>query len=122
MSAEFLLCNVRNGWNADVANDGFGVMAGKASSGPSSQYSLMSIWKWTPSSRLAAAEQAYVEAEFERLNLVIERNRMEKHEYQRKLSAAWLRTVDALEILTALRNAEAVQRLNKKAAEKPEPA
>jgi len=80
---------------------------------------LMDNWK--RSSQLAAAEQEYVTAEMERLQLVCERNRMAKHEYVRALSAAWLRSVDALEIVTALRSAEAAARLNQ-AAEGLEPA
>lgn len=78
------------------------------------------MWKWKRSSQLAAAEQAYVDAEIGRLRLICERNRMAKQDYQRELSAAWLRTVDALEILTVLRNAEAVERLQL-ASEEPEP-
>lgn len=67
--------------------------------------------KWTGKPQLAAAERAYVDAEFDRLRLICERNRMEKTEYQRQLSAAWLRSVDALETLTALRGAHVAARL-----------
>lgn len=72
--------------------------------------------KWKRSSQLVAAEQEYVAAEMERLRLVCGRKRMAKYEYLRALSAAWLRSVDALEIVTALRNAEVASRL-KEAAE-----
>lgn len=72
-------------------------------------------------SQLAAAEQEYVDAEMDRLRLVCERHQMAKYEYVRALGAAWLRSVDALEVVTALRSAEAAARLNE-AAEGLEPA
>ena len=67
--------------------------------------------KWTGQPQLAAAERAYVDAEIDRLRLVCERNRMETREYQRHLSAAWLRSAAALETLTALRGAQVAARL-----------
>lgn len=67
--------------------------------------------KWMGQSQLAAAERAYVDAEIDRLRLVCERNRMDKGEYHRQLGAAWLRSVDALETLTALRGAQVAARL-----------
>ena len=79
------------------------------------------MWTWKQSSQLAAAEHAYVEAELDRLRLVCERKRMDKIQFYRQLSAAWLRSVDALETLTALRSAEVTARLQK-AAEDSEPA
>jgi len=75
------------------------------------------MWKWMGLSQLAAAEQAYIDAEFERLRLVCERKRMDKREYQRRLSVAWLRSADALEILTALRGAQLTARLHPAADE-----
>ena len=76
---------------------------------------------WSSSAQLAAAEEAYVAAEMERLDLICRRNRLEPDEYRLQLSAAWLHSVDALEALTALRNAEASARL-RHAAEQLEPA
>jgi len=76
---------------------------------------------WTGSSRVAAAEDAYVAAEMERLQLICNRSRMDKDEYLRALGTAWFTSVDALEILTSLRNAEAAERL-REAAEKLEAA
>ena len=73
--------------------------------------------KWMGQPQLAAAEQAYVDAEIDRLRLICERNRMEKVNYQRQLSAAWLRSVDALETLTALRGAQVAARLYQAAGE-----
>ena len=70
---------------------------------------------WKGPSQLTAAEEAYGAAEMDRLQLVCNRRQMEKDEYQGALSAAWLRSVDALEILTALRNAESVTRLREAA-------
>lgn len=72
---------------------------------------------WDGPSQVAAAEDAYVAAEMERLQLVCNRSRMNKGEYLRALAAAWLPSVDALEILTSLRNAEAVERLREAAEE-----
>jgi hypothetical protein len=72
---------------------------------------MKSMLDHEPMPALAAAEKAYVAAELERLQLVCDRNRMDRSDYLRDLSAAWLRSVDALEILTALRNAEASARL-----------
>ena len=69
------------------------------------------MFNWTGQSQLAAAERAYVDAEIDRLRLICERNRMEKSEYQRQLSVAWLKSVNALETLTALRGAQATARL-----------
>ena len=76
---------------------------------------------WNSSAHLAAAEEAYVAAEMERLDLICRRNRLEPDEHRRQLSAAWLHSVDALEALTALRNAEASARLTR-AAQELEPA
>ena len=76
---------------------------------------------WNSSAHLAVAEEAYVAAEMERLDLICRRNRLESDEYWRRLSAAWLRSEDALEALTALRNAEASARLTR-AAQELEPA
>jgi len=73
--------------------------------------------KWTGLPQLAAAERAYVDAEIDRLRLICERNRLEKGDYQRQLSAAWLRSVDALETLTALRGAQVAARLYQAAGE-----
>lgn len=72
---------------------------------------------WSSSAQLAAAEETYVAAEMERLNLICRRTRLEPKEYQRELSAAWARSVDALEALTVLRNAEAAERLREAAQE-----
>ena len=76
---------------------------------------------WNSSAQVTAAEEAYVATEMERLDLICRRDRMEPDEYRRQLSAAWLRSVDALEALTVLRNAEASARLAR-AAEALEPA
>jgi hypothetical protein len=81
----------------------------------------MMMQNWTGPSRVAAAEDAYVTAEMERLQLICNRSRMDKDEYLRALGTAWLSSVDALEILTSLRNAEAAERL-REAAEKLEAA
>jgi len=70
------------------------------------------MWKWTGLPQLAAAESAYVDAEIDRLRLICERKRMETGEYHRQLSAAWLRSADALETLTALRGAHVAARLH----------
>ena len=75
------------------------------------------MFNWTGQSQLAAAERAYVDAEIDRLRLICERKRMENNEYQRRLSAAWLRSVDALETLTVLRGAQAAARLLQAASE-----
>ena len=72
---------------------------------------------WNSSALLVAAEEAYVAAEMERLDLICRRNRLEPDKYWRQLSAAWLHSVDALEALTALRNAEASARLTRAAQE-----
>ncbi|MFL6738100.1 MAG: hypothetical protein ACJ8FJ_02795 [Sphingomicrobium sp.] len=77
----------------------------------------MMMQNWDGPSQVAAAEDAYVAAEMERLQLVCNRSRMNKGEYLRALAAAWLASVDALEILTSLRNAEAVERLREAAEE-----
>lgn len=74
-----------------------------------------------PKSALAAAEDAYVAAETERVRLVCDRNRMDRADYFRELSAAWLRSADTLEALTALRHAAASTRL-REAAERLEAA
>jgi hypothetical protein len=47
-------------------------------------------------------------AEMDRPQLVCNRRQMKKDEYLRALNAAWLRSVDALEIPTALRTPKAV--------------
>jgi hypothetical protein len=77
----------------------------------------MMMQNWNGPSQVAAAEDAYVAAEMERLQLVCNRSRMNKGEYLRALAAAWLASVDALEILTLLRNAEAVERMREAAEE-----
>ena len=69
------------------------------------------------SDQLAAAEEAYAEAEMARVKLVCERNRLDGLEYKRALSAAWLRSMDALEMLITLKNAETAALLQE-AAEK----
>ena len=69
-------------------------------------------------SQLSGAEQAYVAAEMERLRLVCARNRMDQAEYLRELGAAWLRSADALEILTALKEADVAARLQAAAEER----
>lgn len=74
--------------------------------------------KWVGLPQLAEAERAYVDAEIDRLRVICERKRMEKREYQRQLSAAWLRTVDALETLTALKGAHVAARLCQAADER----
>lgn len=74
--------------------------------------------KWTGQPQLAAAERAYVDAEIDRLRLICERNRMERSDYHRQLNAAWLRSVDALETLTALRGAQVAARLYQAAGER----
>ena len=76
---------------------------------------------WNSSAQLAAAEESYVAAEMERLQLICRRNRLDPQDYQRELSAAWVRSVEALEALTALRNAELAARL-REAAQELEPA
>ena len=73
--------------------------------------------KWTGLPQLAEAERAYVDAEIDRLRLICERKRIDEREYQRQLSAAWLRSVDALETLTALRGAQLAARLYQAAGE-----
>ena len=70
---------------------------------------------WEGPSQLVAAEEVYVAAEMDRLQLVCNRRHMEKGEYLGALGAAWLRSVDALEILTALRNAELATKLREAA-------
>jgi hypothetical protein len=81
----------------------------------------MMMQNWNGPSQVAAAEDAYVAAEMERLQLICNRSRMDKGEYLRALGEAWLTSVDALEILTSLRNAEAAAKL-REAAEKLEAA
>jgi len=81
----------------------------------------MMMQDWTGPSRVAAAEDAYVAAEMERLQLICNRSRMDKDEYLRALGTAWFTSIDALEILTSLRNAGAAERL-REAAEKLEAA
>ena len=68
---------------------------------------------WDRSAEIAAAEKAYVAAEMERLDLICRRDRMERENYLNELNAAWLRSADALEALTALRNAETAARLRR---------
>ena len=61
--------------------------------------------------QLAAAEDAYVASEMERLALICRRNRMDVGEYGDALAAAWSRSIEALETLTALRTADAAEKL-----------
>jgi hypothetical protein len=88
---------------------------------PLEQYRREAMMMWNGPSQVAPAEDAYVAAEMERLQLICNRSRMDKDEYLRALGAAWLSSVNALEILTSLRNAEAAARLLE-AAEKLEAA
>jgi len=70
------------------------------------------MFDWNSKAELAAAEKAYVAAEMDRLRLVCQRRQMKQDHYRRALDEAWLRSVEALETLVALRNAESVARLN----------
>lgn len=79
------------------------------------------MWTWERAPQLAAAEQAYVDAEMGRLRLTCQRNDMDRDEYKRQLADAWQRSVQALEILTALKNADEAARLFE-AADKAQPA